>query len=141
MSLFSPLVKEFKYKFMKHFLCFQVLVSLKPKFSLLVSAAVLADAADATVVLIQKLSRTWQMEMICTWDWQLDWSNLRHSTFMTKQEISWQKLPGFIAEKMIFTNYCSVVGGMTFSHLLLYFEVVQLGCFVSGCLSLSQVWC
>ena len=76
---------------MEHFLCFQVLVSLKPKFSLLVSAAVLADAADATVVLIQKL-RTWQMEMICTWDWQLDWSNLRHSTFTTKQEISWQKL-------------------------------------------------
>ena len=125
---------------MEHFLCFQVLVSLKPKFSLLVSAAVLADAADATVVLIQKL-RTWQMEMICTWDWQLDWSDLRYSTFTTKQEISWQKLPGFIAEKMIFTNYCSVVGGMTFSHLLLYFEGVQLGCFVSGCLSLSQVWC
>ena len=86
---------------MEHFLCFQVLVSLKPKFSLLVSAAVLADAADATVVLIQKL-RTWQMEMICTWDWQLDWCNLRHSTFTTKQEISLQKLPGFIAEKMIF---------------------------------------
>ena len=125
---------------MEHFLCFQVLVSLKPKFSLLVSAAVLADAADATVVLIQKL-RTWQMEMICTWDWQLDRSNLRHSTFKTKQEISWQKLPGFIAEKMIFTNYCSVVGSMTFSHLLLYFEGVQLGCFVSGRLSLSQVWC
>ena len=95
---------------MEHFLCFQVLVSLKPKFSLQVSTAVLADAADATVVLIQKL-RTWQMEMICTWDWQLDWSNLRHSTFTTKQEISWQKLLGFIAEKMkmIFTNYCSVV--------------------------------
>ena len=125
---------------MEHFLCFQVLVSLKPKFSLLVSAAVLADAADATVALIQKL-RTWQMEMTCTWDWQLDWSNLRHSTFTTKQEISSQKLPGFIAEKMIFTNYCSVVGGMTFSHLLLYFEGVQLGCFVSGCLLLSQVWC
>ena len=47
---------------MEHFLCFQVLVSLKPKFSLLVLAAVLADAADATVVLIQKL-RTWQIKL------------------------------------------------------------------------------
>ena len=36
-------------------LCFQVLVSLKSKVSLLASVAVLADAADATVVLIQKL--------------------------------------------------------------------------------------
>ena len=78
--------------------------------------------------------------MICTWDWELELSNLRHSTFTTKQEISWQKLPGFIAEKMIFTDYCSVVGGMT-SHLLLYFGGVQLGYFVFGCLSLSQVWC
>ena len=52
---------EFKDKFMEHFLCFQVLVSLKPKFSLLTSAAVLTDATDATVVLIQKL-RTWQIK-------------------------------------------------------------------------------
>ena len=51
--------------------------------------------------------------------WTLDWSSLRHSTFTTKQGISWQKLPGFIAEKMIFTNYCSVVGGMTFSFCTL----------------------
>ena len=69
-------------------------------------------------------------QMICTWDWQLDWSSLGHSTFTTKQKISWQKLPGFIAEKMIFTNYCCVVGGMNFSHFLLYFGGVQLGCFV-----------
>ena len=124
---------------MEHFLCFQVLVSLKPKFSLLASAAVLADATDAfcTDTEAQNMAN----QMICTWDWELDWSDLRHSTFTTKQEISWQKLPGFIAEKMIFTNYCSVVGGMTFSHLLLYFGSVQLGYFVSGCLSLSQVWC
>ena len=61
MSLFSPLVKEFKDKFMEHFLCFQVLVSLKPKFSVLASAAVLTDVADATVVLMQKL-RTWQIK-------------------------------------------------------------------------------
>ena len=61
-SLFSPLVKEFKEKFMHHLrLYFQVLVSLKPKFSLLASVTVLADAADATVVLIQKL-KTWQIK-------------------------------------------------------------------------------
>ena len=48
-SLFSPLVKEFKDKFMQHLrLCFQVLVSLKPKFSLLASVAVMADTAEAT---------------------------------------------------------------------------------------------
>ena len=124
---------------MEHFLCFQVLVSLKPKFSLLASAAVLTDAADAFCTDTQ--AKNIANQMIRTWDWELDWSDLRHSTFTTKQEISRQKLPGFIVEKMIFTNYCSVVGGMTISHLLLYFGGVQLGYFVSGCLSLSQVWC
>ena len=129
---------------MEHFFCFHVLVSLKPKFSLLASAGMLTDTADATCRPACRTDTEAQNvanQMICTWDWELNLSNLRHSTFTTKQEISWQKLPGFIAEKMIFTNYCSVVGGMTFSHLLLYFGGVQLGYFVSGCLSLSQVWC
>ena len=49
-------------------LCFQVLVSLKPKFSLFVSVAVLADAVGATVIL---MLRTWQIK--CTWDWPSLW--------------------------------------------------------------------
>ena len=119
---------------MEHILCFQVLVSLKPKFSSLASAAVLTDAADATVAMISsEHGKSNDMHLGLA----AGRSILRHSTFTTKQEISWQKLPGFIAEKMIFTNYCSVVGGMTFSHLLLYFGGVQCS-WVTLCLAVYR---
>ena len=90
-EMFSPLVKEFKDKFMEHFLYFQVFVSLKPKFSLLASAAVLTDAADTfctdtSVSEHGKSNENYSKHLGL--DWELDWSDLRHSTFTTKQEIS-----------------------------------------------------